>query len=218
MHNLNCDINSYNVFRSWYMPSIVLNRFCICCPFYNFHVPLWEVMPCSYPLNLREHEAWLTESHKLAAQFLVEWCTSAAWMDTGILQAWSPCYRIISSYSSIMFSKTEGGCLKKFVFLIWVFRLSEKYRAIAWYIQGPESMWMWHEDVVSLQILALRASTFITLHQNAACLLNWLLQHKYVTQSDLIGAILCLLGTLAVRDLKAYTWQQLQNAQLVPEC
>lgn len=176
-------------------------------------------MPCSHPLNLREHEAWLTESHKLRqSSFRVDTLSCmngyAGSVRSGVLA-----YRIISYYSSIMFSKTEGAVLRNLC-SYRVFRLSEKYRAIAWYIQGPESMWMWHEDAVSLQILALRASTFIIKH-TPECSLSFELdccKHKYVTQSDLIGAILCWLGTLAVRDLKAYTWQQLQNAQLVPEC
>lgn len=36
-------------------------------------------------------------------------------------------------------------------------------------------------------------------------------------QSDFIWAILDWSGILAMRDLKAYTWQQLQNIQSIPE-
>lgn len=176
-------------------------------------------MPCLHPLNLREHEAGLTESHKpKQSGFRVD-ALSCMNGCAGSVRSEVLAYRIISYYSSIVFSKTEGAILRNLC-SYWVFRLSKMYRAIAWYIQGPESMWMWLEDAVCLQILALRASTFIIKH-TPECSLSFELdccKHEYVTQSDLTGAILCWLGTLAVRDLKAYTWQRLQNAQLVPEC
>lgn len=66
---------------------------------------------------------------------------------------------------------------------------------------------------------ALRATTFIN-KRAPECSMSFELvycKHKYVAQSDLIWAILCWLGTLAMKDLKAYAWQCLQNIQLVLE-
>lgn len=105
-------------------------------------------MPCLHPLNLREHEAGLTESHKpRQSGFRVD-ALSCMNGCAGSVRSEVLAYRIISYYSSIVFSKTEGAILRNLC-SYWVFRLSKMYRAIAWYIQGPESMWMWLEDAVS---------------------------------------------------------------------
>lgn len=132
------------------MPNIVLKRFCICCPFNFLIVPLWEVVPCLHPLNLREHEAWLTESHKLRqSSFRVD-ALSCMNGYAGSVRSGVLAYRIILIILAIC--SLNWGAVLRNLCSYRVFRLSEKYRAIAWYIQGlGESMWMWHEDAVSLQ-------------------------------------------------------------------
>lgn len=87
-------------------------------------------MPCLHPLNLREHEAWLTERHKpRQSGFRVD-ALSCMNGCAGSVRSEVLVYKIISYYSSILFSKIEGAVLRNLC-SYWIFRLSEKYRAIA---------------------------------------------------------------------------------------
>lgn len=81
-------------------------------------------MPCLHPLNLREHEAWLTESHKPRQSGFRMDALSCMNGCAGSLRSEVLVYKIISYYFIILFSKIEGAVLRNLC-SYWVFRLWE---------------------------------------------------------------------------------------------